>query len=79
MYYPDFLFEAIEQGQVKTYVVEIKPKKQTAPPENRRKKSYAMEMATYMINTTKWESATKLCEEQGWHFKILTEEDLHIT
>ena len=46
---------------------------------NRRKKSYAMEMATYMINTTKWESATKLCEEQGWHFKILTEEDLHIT
>lgn len=78
MYYPDFLFEAKEGQNIKTYVVEIKPKKQTIPPENRKKKSYATEMATYMINTSKWESATKLCEEQGWQFKILTEEDLHI-
>jgi hypothetical protein len=78
MYYPDFLFESTENGEVRTYVVEIKPKKQTKPPENKKKKSYSMEMATYMINKSKWESAGKLCEENGWQFKILTEEDLHI-
>jgi hypothetical protein len=78
MYYPDFLFESNENGEIKTYVVEVKPKKQTKPPENKKRKSFAFEMATYLINNSKWESAKKLCDDNGWHFKILTEEDLHI-
>ena len=78
MYYPDFIFEAKENNNVITYVVEIKPKKQTKPPENAKRKSYSTEMMTYMINNSKWESAKSFCSEKGWNFKILTEEDLHI-
>ena len=33
-------------------------------------------MATYTINTCKWKAATKLCEENGWIFKIITEKEL---
>lgn len=77
-YYPDFLFETKKDGKITTYVVEIKPKKQTKAPENPKRKSYKSEMATFMINTSKWESAINLCENNGWEFKILTEEDLHI-
>ena len=78
MYYPDFIFEAKENNNVITYVVEIKPKKQTKPPENAKRKSYSTEMMTYMINNSKWESAKSFCSEKGWNFKILTEQDLHI-
>jgi hypothetical protein len=79
LYYPDFLFETIDDEQnVKTYLVEIKPKKQTTPPTNTKKKSYSQEMMIYMINKSKWKSADKLCEENGWTFKILTEDELHI-
>lgn len=78
MYYPDFLFETKKGNEVMTYVIEIKPKKQTKPPENPKRKSYSGDMMTYMINNSKWKSATELCENNGWKFKILTEEDLHI-
>lgn len=78
MYYPDFIFETKESDEVKTYVVEIKPKKQTKPPKNSKRKSYSTEMMTYMINNSKWKSAETFCSEKGWNFKILTEEDLHI-
>lgn len=78
MYYPDFLFEARENDEIVTYVIEIKPKKQTKPPENPKRKSYSGELRTYMINNSKWKSAVRLCEDNGWKFKILTEEDLHI-
>lgn len=78
MYYPDFVFESIENGNVNTYIIEIKPKKQTSPPENSKRKSYSSEMARYLINKSKWESATKLCESKKWTFKILTEDELGI-
>jgi hypothetical protein len=78
MYYPDFIFETRENDEVITHVVEIKPKKQTKAPKNPKRKSYASEMATYMINNSKWESAKSFCSEKGWTFRILTEEDLHI-
>lgn len=72
------MFEAKEGTEVNTYVVEIKPKKQTKPPTNTKRRSYVTEMATYMINNSKWKSAETFCSEKGWNFKILTEEDLHI-
>jgi len=77
-YYPDFLFETKEESSVFTYLVEIKPKKQTAPPTNKKKKSYSEDYARYLINNSKWESAKEYCQKNGWEFKILTEEHLHI-
>lgn len=77
-YYPDFLFESKEEASVSTYLVEIKPKKQTLPPPNKKKKSYSEDYARYLINNSKWESAKEYCNKNGWQFKILTEEHLHI-
>ena len=42
-YYPDFLMKVRESnGSIKTYVVEVKPKKQTKPPKKKTRvtKSY---------------------------------------
>jgi hypothetical protein len=77
-YYPDFLFEAKkDDSTIETFVVEIKPKKQTAKPAPRKnKKAYLNECITFEINTCKWEAAKQFCDERGWKFKILTEENL---
>lgn len=78
-YYPDFLFEsATDSNEVLTFLVEIKPKKQTEPPKNKKRKSYPQERLIYEINTSKWNSAKELCKKNNWTFKILTEQDLHI-
>ncbi len=78
MYYPDFLFETVNNSVVETFLVEIKPKKQTVAPKNKKKKSYSEEYARYAINNSKWESALDYCSKKGWKFKILTEDHLHI-
>jgi hypothetical protein len=77
-YYPDFLFEIKKGTTVETLVVEIKPKKQTKEPTRGEKsnRTYLTEMAQYQINTSKWESAKKFCDTNGWKFMILTENDL---
>jgi hypothetical protein len=76
-YYPDFIFEVNKGNEVVTYMVEIKPEKQTKPPKPRKnKKSYLQEAVQYEINTCKWKAAQIYCKNNGWVFKILTEKDL---
>jgi|TARA_X000001388_G_scaffold71644_1_gene61628 hypothetical protein len=78
-YYPDFLTKIKDKkGEIKTYLIEVKPKKQTKEPNRAKmqKKTYMKEMCRYTINKCKWEAAKKLCDENGWIFKILTEDDL---
>lgn len=77
-YYPDFLFESNGEDGIETFLIEIKPKKQTSPPKNKKSKSYANDYARYSINISKWDSAKEYCKKNGWTFKILTEEHLHI-
>ena len=62
----------------KTYLIEIKPKKQTqAPKEPKRKtKRYITEVMTYIKNTSKWETATAYCADRGWEFQIWDEDTL---
>tara|TARA_R110002153_G_scaffold273627_1_gene445014 strand:- start:1 stop:477 length:477 start_codon:yes stop_codon:yes gene_type:complete len=62
----------------KTYLIEIKPKKQTqAPKEPKRKtKRYITEVMSYIKNTSKWETAEAYCADRGWEFVIWTEETL---
>ena len=39
-YFPDFIVKLRENsGRTKTYVIEVKPKKQTRPPKTRQKKN----------------------------------------
>lgn len=76
-YYPDFVFEAKKDDQVQTFIIEIKPKKQTIKPKPRKnKKAYLNEYITYETNNCKWNAATEFCKKNGWTFKILTEEDI---
>lgn len=77
-YYPDFLFEVLKENKdIETFVVEIKPKKQTIKPTPKKnKKTYFNECLTFEINNCKWKAANELCVKNGWKFKILTEENL---
>lgn len=76
-YYPDFVFEAKNNSTVTTFMVEIKPKKQTIKPNlKKNKRTYLQESIIFEINNCKWNAAKKYCERQGWIFKILTEEDI---
>ena len=80
-YYPDFLIKVKEStGQVKTYVIEVKPKKQTRPPKPRKNvtKSYIYECKTYAVNQAKWEAANEWCKDRKIEFKIVTEQELGI-
>lgn len=61
----------------KTSLIEVKPKKETAPPTgNRRTKRYITEAYTYIKNQNKWEAAAEYCKDRNWKFEIWTENEL---
>lgn len=76
-YFPDF--KATANGN--TIVFEIKPYKQTLPPETKKRKArktLIKETATFITNQAKWKAAREYCAKRGWDFKILTERELCI-
>jgi hypothetical protein len=79
-YFPDFIAKMRKaDGTVMTYVIEVKPEKQTQPPTQKRKtKTYLQEAITYEINKAKWFAAEEFCKDHGWQFQILTEKHLGI-
>jgi len=80
-YYPDFVIKVKEKNdKVKTYVVEVKPKKQTLPPKPKKRvtKSYLYECTTYAVNQAKWKAASEYCKDHLIQFKIVTEDELGI-
>lgn len=80
-YFPDFFVkEKLSDGTIKSYLVEIKPKRQTAPPQKpkRQTKGYLYEVMEYAKNQSKWEVAKEYCADRGWEFRVLTEDDLNI-
>ena len=80
-YYPDFLMKVRESnGSIKTYVVEVKPKRQTQPPKQRKRvtKSYLYECKTWEVNKAKWKAAVEFCEDRRIQFKVITEDELGI-
>lgn len=80
-YFIDFKIVVKEsKGSTQTYLVEIKPKKQTKPPKQpkRKTKTYLYESMQYIKNQNKWDAAKRYAEARGWKFIILTETDLGI-
>ena len=80
-YYPDYLIKVKEKNDmIKTYVVEVKPFKQTRPPKTpkRKTKSYLTECVTYAVNQAKWKAAKEFCEDHSIEFKVVTEKELGI-
>jgi len=79
-YFVDFYIKVREKtGDVKKYLIEIKPKKQVIGPiQNPKRKTqhWKKSVFEYAKNTAKWEAAKEWCEDRMMTFKILTEEDL---
>ena len=78
-YFPDFIIKIKEQsGEVKTYVIEVKPKKQTVPPKQpkRKTKNWLYEMKTYSVNQAKWGAAEEWCRSRDMEFRVITEAEL---
>jgi hypothetical protein len=80
-YFPDFIIKVKEStGQIKTYVIEVKPKRQTQPPKpkSRMTKGFLYEAKTYAVNQAKWKAADEWCKDRMLEFKIITEFELGI-
>lgn len=80
-YFPDFYIKVKESaGQIKKYLVEVKPKRQTVEPtvQKRKTKQYIYEVVEYAKNQAKWQAAREFCKDRLWEFKIITEDDLGI-
>jgi hypothetical protein len=80
-YFPDFLIKVKESdGNIKKYMIEIKPSKQTIPPPKpkRQTQKYIAEVYEYAKNQSKWEAAREWCADRGYEFKIITEHELNI-
>jgi hypothetical protein len=80
-YFPDFYIKVQESnGKIKKYIVEIKPFKQTQEPkiQKRKTKGYIYEVVEYAKNQAKWEAAREWCTDNGYEFKVLTENELGI-
>ena len=80
-YFPDFYIKVKQSdGNLKKFIIEVKPKKQTRPPKPvvRKTKRWINEVRTFGVNEAKWKHATKWCKDNDMEFKILTEEELGI-
>ena len=80
-YFPDFYIKVKQaSGNIKKFIIEVKPKKQTKPPKpvSRKTRRWLNEVKTYSINEAKWKYAKEWCENNNMEFKILTEEELGI-
>jgi hypothetical protein len=73
-YVPDF-FVVYENkyGQQKAEVVEIKPKKQSLIES---RVANAKDRMVVAINHAKWGAAMAYCKQQGYTFRVVTEDDL---
>lgn len=80
-YFPDFYIKVKEStGQIKKYIIEIKPQRQTVEPKvpQKKTKGYIYEVVEYAKNQAKWKAAKEWCLDRGYEFKILTENELGI-
>jgi len=77
-YFVDFKI-TVKEG--KTFLVEVKPEKQTLPPvyPGKRTQRYLTESLIFMKNQAKWDAAKNYCKDRGWEFKIITEKELGLT
>lgn len=77
-YHRYFMDLKITYTNGKTVLVEIKPEKETKPPQfkGRRTKQYINEGMTYVKNMNKWSAAQRYAADRGWGFEIWTEKQL---
>lgn len=83
-YFVDFYYKFQEpSGEVKSYLVEIKPKNQAvfemkSPKTFASMERYKKHLETYVTNRAKWEAAELYAKSIGFEFKVWTEENLGV-
>lgn len=81
-YFVDFKIQIRNKdGLLKTYLIEVKPAKQTQPPvyPGRNTQRYITESMTFIKNQAKWKAAVEWAKDRGYEFKIITEHELGLT
>ena len=79
-YFPDFLIKTRQtDGSIKTFLVEVKPKKETIEPKPQKRKTrkYITEVMTWAKNQAKWKAAEEYCLDRGWEFLKMTEDTIY--
>lgn len=79
LYFPDlYLEEKLLNGGLVKKIIEIKPKRQTMPPKESKRKTrrYFAEQYVWGINNAKWFAAKNFCEHNNIVFEIWTEDKL---
>ena len=71
-YIPDFLVQIKTESGIESWLIEVKPKKQTYLKENASKRDRLI----WAVNNAKWKAAQSYCEKNKFVFKILTEKEL---
>ena len=68
----------ITMANGQTYLIEIKPKSQTVPPTQPKRKTakYITEVMQYVKNSCKWSAANQYAVKMGWKFEVWTEDTL---
>lgn len=76
-YFPDFWMKR-KDGSIT--VIEVKPAKQTVPPDQPAKvtRRYVQEVFEYGKNQAKWKAAREFCADRNWEFMVMTEKELGI-
>lgn len=68
-----------KSGEIKTSLIEVKPKAQTLEPKMKKnKKLYVEEVKTFLINSAKWKAAREFASKNNIDFVLLTEDELGI-
>lgn len=77
-YYIDFYAKMKTKNGIESFLFEVKPKKFTRPPKERKSNAYIKEVKEFLKNQAKWTAAESYCKENNFKFKIITEEDLNL-
>ncbi len=80
-YFTDFNITLKDKrGEIKSYIIEIKPSSQLLPPSQKGKstKSLIRQQTDYVKNQAKWKAASEYAERKGMIFTIITEKHLGI-
>ena len=80
-YFIDFYVQLRDKdGILKSYLVEVKPKKYTKPPKTnpkRKTRAWFSEVKNWGVNEAKWKAAEEFAKDKNWQFIILTEDHLN--
>ena len=76
-YFPDFIVKVKSGKTTKTLMIEVKPEKQSRPPQQKTKmtKQYIQEVVTWGVNQAKWKAAIEYCKDRKWEFVVMTSND----